>query len=183
VHEIVETDSMGQLVRRPNPEVDKYLAASDVAGVALLGVKALDERMSTLGPQNSALEQRLEALQQENQRLRQQLEQVMERLALVEAQLQQGGSTAGENAWLGQSIPNPTDGTTVIPYYVPAASLAAELVVWNSAGGEVVRQPLPLRGQPGQVRLEMQQFASGVYQYGLVVDGRLVAQRQMVVAR
>jgi len=190
VHEIIETDSTGQLVRRPNPEVDKYLAASDVAGVALLGVKALDERISTLGPQSSALEQRLEALQQENQqikqenqRLRQQLEQVMERLALVEAQLQQGGSTAGENAWLGQSIPNPTDGTTVIPYYVPAASLAAELVVWNSAGAEVVRQPLPLRGQPGQVRLEMQQFASGVYQYGLVVDGRLVAQRQMVVAR
>jgi len=104
VHEIIETDSTGQLVRRPNPEVDKYLAASDVAGVALLGVKALDERMSTLGPQNSALEQRLEALQQENQRLRQQLEQVMERLALVEAQLQQGGSTAGENAWLGRAF-------------------------------------------------------------------------------
>jgi len=197
VHEIIETDSTGQLVRRPNPEVDKYLAASDVAGVALLGVKALDERMSTLGPQSSALAQRLEALEQENQQikqenqqikqenqlLRQQLEQVMERLALVEAQLQQGSSTAGENAWLGQSIPNSTDGTTVIPYYVPAASLAAELVVWNSAGAEVVRQPLPLRGQPGQVRLEMQQFASGVYQYGLVVDGRLVAQRQMVVAR
>jgi hypothetical protein len=104
VHEIIETDSTGQLVRRPNPEVDKYLAASDVAGVALLGVKALDERMSTLGPQSTALEQRLEALQQENQRLRQQLEQVMERLALVEAQLQQGGSTAGENAWLGRAF-------------------------------------------------------------------------------
>jgi len=84
---------------------------------------------------------------------------------------------------VGQSIPNPTDGTMVIPYYVPATAGAAELVVWNSAGAEVVRQPLPLRGQPGQVRLEMQQFASGVYQYGLVVDGRLVAQRQMVVAR
>jgi hypothetical protein len=101
VHEIIETDSTGQLVRRPNPEVDKYLAASDVAGVALLGVKALDERMSTLGPQNSALEQRLEALQQENQhlqqrvevlqqqngRLQQMVEQVMKRLALLEAQL------------------------------------------------------------------------------------------------
>jgi FtsZ-binding cell division protein ZapB len=94
VHEIIETDSTGQLVRRPNPNVDKYLAASDVAGEVLLGVKALDERISTLGPQSSALEQRLEALEQENQqikqenqRLRQQLELVMERLALVEAQL------------------------------------------------------------------------------------------------
>jgi hypothetical protein len=54
VREIIETDSTGQLVRRPNPDVDKYLAASDVAGVALLGVKALDERISTLGPQSTA---------------------------------------------------------------------------------------------------------------------------------
>jgi hypothetical protein len=52
--EIIETDSTGQLVRRPNPDVDKYLAASDVAGVALLGVKALDERISTLDPQSTA---------------------------------------------------------------------------------------------------------------------------------
>jgi FtsZ-binding cell division protein ZapB len=197
VREIIETDSTGQLVRRPNPDVDKYLAASDVAGVALLGVQALAERVDVLQRQSSALEQRLEALQQENQqikeenqqikqenqRLRQQLEQVMERLALVEAQLQRAGSTAGENGWLGQSIPNPTDGTVVIPYYVPAAAGAAELVVWNSAGAEVVRQPLPLRGQPGQVKLEMQQFASGVYQYGLVVDGRVMASRQMLLLK
>jgi len=94
VHEIIETDSMGQRVRRPNPEVDKYLAASDVAGVALLGVQALAERVDTLQPQSSELAQRLEALQQENQqikqenqRFRQQLEQVMKRLALLEAQL------------------------------------------------------------------------------------------------
>jgi hypothetical protein len=52
--EIIETDSTGQLVRRPNPDVDKYLAASDVAGVALLGVKALDELISTLDPQSTA---------------------------------------------------------------------------------------------------------------------------------
>jgi hypothetical protein len=103
--EIIETDSTGQLVRRPNPDVDKYLAASDVAGVALLGVKALDELISTLGPQSGALAQRLEALEQENQRLRQQLEQVMERLALVEAQPQQG---TGGNVGIGTTAPAAT---------------------------------------------------------------------------
>jgi FtsZ-binding cell division protein ZapB len=108
VHEIIETDSTGHLVRRPNPDVDKYLAASDVAGVALLGVQALAERVDMLQPQSSALAQRLEALeqgnkqikeenrhlqqrvevlQQQNGRLQQQLEQVMKRLALLEAQL------------------------------------------------------------------------------------------------
>jgi hypothetical protein len=70
VHEIIETDSTGQLVRRPNPDVDKYLAASDVAGVALLGVQALHaenaqlrQRVSDLERENAALRARLERLE------------------------------------------------------------------------------------------------------------------------
>jgi hypothetical protein len=70
VHEIIETDSTGQLVRRPNPDVDKYLAASDVAGVALLGIQALHEedaqlrqRVSDLERENAALRARLERLE------------------------------------------------------------------------------------------------------------------------
>jgi regulator of replication initiation timing len=209
--EIIETDSTGQLVRRPNPDVDKYLAASDVAGVALLGVKALDELISTLDPQSSALAQRLEALEQENQqikqenqqikqenrqikeenqqikqenqRLRQQLEQVMERLALVEAQLQRGGSTAGENAWLGQNIPNPFAGTTTIPYYVPAGVSRAELVVRDVGGRELKWLELAERGAHGQVVLEMGLLGSGTYEYALVLDGRTVASRQMLLLK
>jgi hypothetical protein len=190
VREIIETDSTGQLVRRPNPDVDKYLAASDVAGVALLGVKALDELISTLGPQSGALAQRLETLErenqqikQENQRLRQQLEQVMERLALVEAQLQRGGSTAGENAWLGQNIPNPFAGTTTIPYYVPAGVSRAELVVRDVGGRELKRLELAERGAHGQVVLEMGLMGSGTYEYALVLDGRVVAVKQMTLVR
>jgi hypothetical protein len=76
VHEIIETDSTGQLVRRPNPDVDKYLAASDVAGVALLGVQALHaenaqlrQRVSDLETENAALRARLERLETLMQRI------------------------------------------------------------------------------------------------------------------
>jgi hypothetical protein len=69
VHEIIETDSTGQLVRRPNPDVDKYLAASDVAGVALLGIQALHE-------ENAQLRQRVAALETENTQLRQQISDI-----------------------------------------------------------------------------------------------------------
>jgi len=69
VHEIIETDSTGQLVRRPNPDVDKYLAASDVAGVALLGIQALHE-------ENAQLRQRVADLERENAALRARLEQL-----------------------------------------------------------------------------------------------------------
>jgi hypothetical protein len=69
VHEIIETDSTGQLVRRPNPDVDKYLAASDVTGVALLGVQALHA-------ENAQLRQRVSDLETENAALRARLEQL-----------------------------------------------------------------------------------------------------------
>ena len=76
VHEIIETDSTGQLVRRPNPDVDKYLAASDVAGVALLGIQALHEenaqlrqRVSDLERENAAWPARLERLETLMQRI------------------------------------------------------------------------------------------------------------------
>jgi len=81
VHEIIETDSTGQLVRRPNPNVDKYLAASDVAGVALLGVQALHE-------ENAQLRQRVADLERENAQLRQQISDIRTENAALRARLE-----------------------------------------------------------------------------------------------
>jgi FtsZ-binding cell division protein ZapB len=83
VHEIIETDSTGQLVRRPNPDVDKYLAASDVAGVALLGIQALHEentqlrqQVSDMRMEDAQLRQRVSDLETENAALRARLERL-----------------------------------------------------------------------------------------------------------
>jgi len=81
VHEIIETDSTGQLVRRPNPDVDKYLAASDVAGVALLGIQALHE-------ENVQLSQRVADLETENTQLRQQISDIRTENAAWRARLE-----------------------------------------------------------------------------------------------
>jgi hypothetical protein len=81
VHEIIETDSTGQLVRRPNPDVDKYLAASDVAGVALLGVQALHE-------ENAQLRQRVADLETENAQQRQQISDIRTENAALRARLE-----------------------------------------------------------------------------------------------
>jgi len=81
VHEIIETDSTGQLVRRPNPDVDKYLAASDIAGVALLGIQALHE-------ENVQLRQRVSDLETENAQLRQQISDIRAENAALRARLE-----------------------------------------------------------------------------------------------
>jgi len=96
VHEIIETDSTGQLVRRPNPDVDKYLAASDVAGVALLGVQALHEentqlrqRVSDLETENAQLRQQVSDMRMEDAQLRQRVSDLERENAALRAQLEQ----------------------------------------------------------------------------------------------
>jgi hypothetical protein len=96
VHEIIETDSTGQLVRRPNPDVDKYLAASDVAGVALLGIQALHEenaqlrqQVSDMRMEDAQLRQRVSDLERENVQLRQQTSDIRTENAALRARLEQ----------------------------------------------------------------------------------------------
>ncbi|GBD07667.1 hypothetical protein HRbin21_01498 [bacterium HR21] len=94
-----------------------------------------------------------------------------------------GGSIELHDAWLGQNIPNPFEGTTTIPYYIPAGVSRAELVVRDLGGRELRRLELSERGAHGQVRLEMRLLGSGTYEYSLVLDGRVVATRQMTLVR
>jgi len=96
VHEIIETDATGQLVRRPNPDVDKYLAASDVAGVALLGIQALHEenaqlrqRVSDLERENAQLRQQVSDMRTEDAQLRQQISDIRTENAALRARLEQ----------------------------------------------------------------------------------------------
>ncbi|MCS7177567.1 MAG: tail fiber domain-containing protein [Candidatus Kapabacteria bacterium] len=139
----------------------------------------------------------VEALKEEHRRnesLREKVGQMEEEVArlrlLVEQLLQERGGRGGEtggtqihDAWLGQNIPNPHDGTTTVPYYIPAGVGRAELVVRDSRGRELRRVELPERGAHGQVTLEMRLLSAGVYEYSLVLDGRVVATRQMTLVR
>ncbi|GBD07666.1 hypothetical protein HRbin21_01497 [bacterium HR21] len=134
-----------------------------------------------------ALKAQVRQQEQVNTELRQRLERLE---SLVEQLLRErgerggsGGSIELHDAWLGQNIPNPFEGTTTIPYYIPAGVSQAELVVRDLGGRELRRLELSERGAHGQVRLEMRLLGSGTYEYSLVLDGRVVATRQMTLVR
>jgi fructose-1,6-bisphosphatase/inositol monophosphatase family enzyme len=57
------------------------------------------------------------------------------------------------------------------------------LVVRDLGGRELRRVELPERGAHGQVTLEMRLLGSGTYEYALVLDGRVVAVKQMTLVR
>jgi hypothetical protein len=100
------------------PDARTSLAASDVAGVALVGVQALAERVNLMEQSSSSsqTESRLQQLEQENAQLQQRLEQ-LERL--VEQFARGNNNTGGEQPRLGEARPNSHHGTTTISSLVP----------------------------------------------------------------
>jgi hypothetical protein len=107
------------------PDARTSLAASDVAGVALVGVQALAERVILMEQSSSSsqTESRLQQLEQENAQIRQenaQLQQRLEQLERLVEQFARGNNNTGvEQPRLGEANPNSHDGTTTISSLVP----------------------------------------------------------------
>jgi len=85
-------------------------------------------------------------------------------------------------SWLGDNFPNPAAGTTTIRYSLPSQVGAAMCQVYGLDGKRVATIVLnPSAGQ-GQVQLATGKLSSGIYIYSLVIDGKLVDTKKMVVS-
>ncbi|GIV50348.1 MAG: hypothetical protein KatS3mg038_0869 [Candidatus Kapaibacterium sp.] len=133
----------------------------------------------------------VEALKEEHRRNEELRAEVAELRQLIEQVARQQGITSGatsltvrvDGEWLGQNVPNPHDGTTTIPCYVPAGVGSAELTISDAAGRLVRRIVLNARDTWTNVTLDMSLLASGTYEYRLVLDGRVVASKQMQLVK
>ncbi len=126
-------------------------------------------------------QQEIDQLRQTVEQLRSMIQQPTAGMPTQPAQLDRGGSTSSN--WLGENVPNPHDGTTTIPYYVPSTVMRAELSV-SDLGGRIVRSvELPTRDMWSQVTLDLSMLASGMYEYRVVADGQIVATKRMQLVR
>jgi Chaperone of endosialidase/Secretion system C-terminal sorting domain len=96
------------------------------------------------------------------------------------------GSTAQNvvslsNALLEQNVPNPLTNNTSIRYTIPAGSKAQLTIIDNN--GNTIKQ-IPLNGDSkGIVNIETSAFSAGMYLYTLMVDGKKIATKKMVIAK
>lgn len=81
-------------------------------------------------------------------------------------------------ASIGQNIPNPSNASTEIPYFLPAGSGQAEIRVMD-LNGRILQRWLVDGPGVSSVSLNHQGWASGIYLYGLFMDGRPVQTREM----
>ncbi|MCW3110029.1 MAG: hypothetical protein JWQ09_4535 [Segetibacter sp.] len=86
------------------------------------------------------------------------------------------------NITLDQNNPNPFGSITSIPYNVPAGFKSAQLVITDASGKTFKSISLQKAGQ-GLVNLDATLLSSGAYNYTLIVDGKMITTRKMVVIK
>ncbi len=90
---------------------------------------------------------------------------------------------------LQQNIPNPFTHTTTIGYLLPQKFTNAQIVITDKSGNTLKAVTLPAGRQgisgsgKGSLNVDASTLSSGAYQYSLIVDGRLVDTKQMVLAK
>jgi hypothetical protein len=134
----------------------------------------------------------IKAIQEQQQQIEKQQSQIEELKELVQKLSQQlplSNTVNGANAKtvvglmsnkLEQNIPNPLTNAASINYTVPANAKNVQLLITNNSG-KMIKQ-LALTAGKGVVNMDASDLSNGTYNYALVVDGKTIESKKMVVA-
>jgi hypothetical protein len=80
---------------------------------------------------------------------------------------------------LKQNVPNPFAEQTTITYNVPASIVKAQIIFYNNTGQLIHAVDIKTRGK-GKVNVFASDLSSGLYNYTLVADGKVIDSKKMV---
>ena len=116
---------------------------------------------------------------QQAQQIQQQQQQINDLQKMMNASLNSKISSTG---YLLQNSPNPFSQNTIIQCYVPASAKQQQLVIYTSEGKLLKSYTLNNSGM-NQVTVNANTFSSGNYVYSLLIDGKKIDSKQMVLNR
>jgi hypothetical protein len=146
----------------------------DYNGFGVIAIKGIQEMMK----QNDSLKSEVENLKSEMAQIK----------SMLNIGSQSTGSGAGRfsasltSATLEQNTPNPFPNSTVINYTLPQKFSKANILVADRSGKTIKQINLTGSGK-GRVNVEASSLLPGTYNYSLIVDGRIIDSKQMVIAK
>lgn len=81
---------------------------------------------------------------------------------------------------LYQNIPNPTNSSTSIDCYLDSHVSKAVIAVYDLNGLQLKEYPIYYQGK-NTIKIESNEFKPGMYMYSLLVDGKLIDTKRMVI--
>ena len=148
-------------------------------------IQELQANLDQEKAKNKALEEKVNQLSERVNRLAEQVNGVSQSFNKAdEESLNQKTATLSnedaDQAMLLQNRPNPYSNETVIPYYLPDNAQNANMLITNTQGQMLKRIPLEGTGK-GELTLQTADLNQGQYQYTLIIDGRQIQTRKMIV--
>jgi len=164
--------NMAKLEKPVNP-ADKKAVEAQSAKSQIINFKALNytefipimiKAMQELSKQNDDLKTQVATLTQ-----------------TVSQLSKSNGTISANSASINQNFPNPFTKSTVISFNVPQGS-NANLVVSQTGSGKVMKT-IALSSGSSQLNFDGASLAAGSYTYSLVIDGKKVDSKQMIISR
>ena len=121
----------------------------------------------------------VKAMQEQQIQIQNQQTQIEELENEISGLKQSDGHTVANAGILSQAIPNPTNGIAHISYRLPKGTAYAQLLITDMSGKEIKIISL---NNSGNVDINTTSLSSGVYNYSLQVNGRVISAKKLMVA-
>ena len=102
--------------------------------------------------------------------------------ARKQASKQQASNAETIAATLHQNTPNPFTEETVISYIVPTEAQQASIYIYNMLGEQLSKYDISAFGE-GYITISANELYAGTFLYSLVVDGKLIDTKQMIITQ
>jgi hypothetical protein len=161
---------------------EKYESVDYIALIPVL-IASIQEQQKTIDAikaQNQAIKAESEASNAEKEELKSRLAHIEQMLSVNNKQI--SAPVTLSDATLEQNAPNPFNRNAVINYFLPQKTGTAVMNITDMNGKLIKTMTLTTQGK-GQLVLEAGQLPSGTYQYSLMVNGKLVATKKMVLTK
>ena len=148
-------------------------------------VKATQEQQAIIEAQQEEIEVqqgKIETLEDKVARLEALVEKLLPNDTEIKEKIVLGNNPNSQEAALLQNQPNPFSETTTIHYYIPSQTTNAIIRISNLNGSVIEEVQVEEAGE-GTLQIEAGSLSAGNYTYTLMVDGKVVDTKQMVLTK
>jgi trimeric autotransporter adhesin len=134
-----------------------------------------------LSADNDVKNEKIDSLQKYNDNLEQRVAK-LEAMMGVTQPVSSANIILNNGTALGQNVPNPFNHSTTIGYTLPQKFNSAQIMITDKNGKTLKAVTVSGAGK-GKLNIDASTLAAGAYNYSLIVDGRLIDTKQMVLTK
>jgi hypothetical protein len=182
-----EVDAAAKKINYDFSGVDKTgkilsLRYADFVPSLVKAVQELSNENDDLKKQNDEQNKKIDELKSMMLQLQQIVQGCMPCASSVIGSTNEQAGISFTTASLEQNIPNPFVHTTSIGYTLPQKFTRAQMMITDKEGRTLLVKDLSGAGK-GNFTVDASVLASGAYNYSLFVDAKLIATKQMILAK